>query len=129
MTVPPPAVSYCDWMAFVTDVTIPDGTVLQPNETFVKTWRIKNIGTCAWNTNDVSLTGNTISIGAAYAPKMNMSRFKEYAGLFADNGDFDIPAHYALGMSFATGKSATGRFLARADRLKVQLAPIACDVL
>lgn len=44
---------------------------------------------------------DSFSVGAAYAPKMNMSRFKEYAGLFADNGDFDIPAHYALGMSFA----------------------------
>lgn len=41
-----------------------------------------------------------LSIGAAYAPKMNMSRFKEYAGLFADNGDFDIPAHFAVGLSF-----------------------------
>ena len=45
------------------------------------------------------LTDN-LSIGAAYAPKMNMSRFKEYAGLFADNGDFDIPAHYAIGLAF-----------------------------
>lgn len=54
---PPTAVTYCDWMAFVTDITIPDGTTLQPNETFVKTWRIKNRGTCTW-TPDYSLTFN-----------------------------------------------------------------------
>lgn len=50
---------------------------------------------------------DSLSVGAAYAPKMNMSRFKEYAGLFADNGDFDIPAHYALGLSFAATPDLT----------------------
>ena len=38
----------CDKGDFVTDVTIPDGTVLDPNEAFTKTWRIKNTGTCSW---------------------------------------------------------------------------------
>ncbi len=50
---------------------------------------------------------DALSVGAAYAPKMNMSRFKEYAGLFADNGDFDIPAHYSLGLSYAATPSVT----------------------
>ncbi len=50
---------------------------------------------------------DSFSVGAAYAPKMNMSRFKEYAGLFADNGDFDIPAHYALGLSFGATPDLT----------------------
>ncbi|MBI5965600.1 MAG: hypothetical protein HY863_19145 [Chloroflexi bacterium] len=34
---------------FVTDVTVPDGTVFNPGTTYTKTWRIKNSGTCAWN--------------------------------------------------------------------------------
>ena len=38
----------CDDADFVTDVTIPDGTTLSPNETFTKTWRLKNVGTCTW---------------------------------------------------------------------------------
>ncbi len=42
------AVSYCDWVTFVKDVTIPDGTVLTPGQTFTKTWRLKNRGTCTW---------------------------------------------------------------------------------
>lgn len=29
--------------------TIPDGTVMQPGETFWKTWVIKNNGSCTWN--------------------------------------------------------------------------------
>lgn len=44
--------------------------------------------------------GDTLSIGAAYAPKMNMSRFDKYSGLFAGNGDFDIPEHYSVGVAF-----------------------------
>jgi hypothetical protein len=29
--------------------TIPDGTVMQPGETFTKTWELENNGTCTWN--------------------------------------------------------------------------------
>jgi len=29
--------------------TIPDGTIMQPDETFWKTWKIKNEGTCTWD--------------------------------------------------------------------------------
>ncbi len=46
---PPPAPG-CDRAAFVTDVTVPDGTIFAPNEAFVKTWRLKNVGTCTWTT-------------------------------------------------------------------------------
>ncbi|MCB9110958.1 MAG: hypothetical protein H6634_06890 [Anaerolineales bacterium] len=45
----------CYWAQFVADVTIPDGTSFAPNTAFKKTWRLKNIGSCAWNSNDVSL--------------------------------------------------------------------------
>lgn len=48
---PPPtatAVTYCDWVSFVKDVTVPDGTTFSPGETFTKTWRLKNRGTCTW---------------------------------------------------------------------------------
>ena len=40
-----------------------------------------------------------LSVGAAYAPKMNMSSFDRYKGLFAGGGDFDIPSHYSLGVA------------------------------
>ena len=33
---------------FIADVSIPDGTVLAAGSPFVKTWRVKNTGTCAW---------------------------------------------------------------------------------
>lgn len=34
---------------FIADVTFPDGSILSPGSTFIKTWRIKNVGTCTWN--------------------------------------------------------------------------------
>jgi uncharacterized protein YkwD len=37
-----------DAAIFVADVTIPDYSHMDPRETFTKTWRIKNTGTCAW---------------------------------------------------------------------------------
>ena len=45
----------CNWAQFIADVTIPDGTNFNPGTAFKKTWRIKNIGTCTWNSSDVSL--------------------------------------------------------------------------
>jgi hypothetical protein len=47
-TAVPTAISYCDWITFVGDVTIPDGAVFTPGETFIKTWRLQNRGTCTW---------------------------------------------------------------------------------
>jgi len=47
-TAVPTAASYCDWVAFVKDVTIPDGTQLSAGEVFTKTWRLQNRGTCTW---------------------------------------------------------------------------------
>ncbi len=44
------AQSACDAAQFVSDVTIPDGTYVNPGATFVKTWRLKNVGTCTWST-------------------------------------------------------------------------------
>jgi len=42
------ATTYCNAMLFVTDVTYPDGAVVAPGAAFTKTWRLKNVGTCAW---------------------------------------------------------------------------------
>jgi long-chain fatty acid transport protein len=41
-----------------------------------------------------------VTLGAAYATKMSMSAFDKYKGLFAENGDFDVPSHYALGVAW-----------------------------
>ncbi|MBU2642904.1 MAG: long-chain fatty acid transporter [Hydrogenophilales bacterium 12-61-10] len=42
----------------------------------------------------------TVTIGAAYASKMKFEEFDEYAGLFAEQGGFDIPENYSLGVAW-----------------------------
>jgi long-chain fatty acid transport protein len=42
----------------------------------------------------------TLRIGATYAPKMNFDKFSKYKGLFADQGVFDIPENYSLGLAW-----------------------------
>lgn len=51
-TLAPPlqTVTKCDAAAFVADVTYPDGSVIGRGQTFTKTWRVKNVGACAWTT-------------------------------------------------------------------------------
>jgi hypothetical protein len=46
--IPPSATTICNQASFVEDVSVPDGTTLQVNEHFTKTWRLKNVGSCAW---------------------------------------------------------------------------------
>ena len=38
-----------DQAVLLEDVTIPDGTEMQPGETFTKTWKLQNTGTCPWS--------------------------------------------------------------------------------
>lgn len=38
----------CYGLIFRQDVTIPDNTAMVPGQTFTKTWRVRNSGTCAW---------------------------------------------------------------------------------
>jgi hypothetical protein len=48
---PMPDTILCDRASFVSDISVPDGTRFQPRQAFTKTWRLTNIGTCAWTTN------------------------------------------------------------------------------
>lgn len=41
-----------------------------------------------------------ITLGAAYSTKMKMSKFDLYKGLFAEEGGFDIPENWNLGIAF-----------------------------
>lgn len=44
----------CNWIQFVSDVTVADGTIFAPGAEFTKTWRLKNQGACTWS-NDFEL--------------------------------------------------------------------------
>ena len=56
----------CDDLSFnlaTADVTIPDGTPMTPGQEFVKTWKIRNTGNCAW--------GDGYELTYSYGEKMN----------------------------------------------------------
>ncbi len=48
-TSPTPQANCTDLALFVEDVTIPDNTSLEKGQTFTKTWKLRNVGTCTWN--------------------------------------------------------------------------------
>ncbi|MEO7013191.1 MAG: porin [Dokdonella sp.] len=60
------------------------------------------------------------SFGAAYSSKISMSRFKDYAGLFAERGKFDIPENYSLGVAW----NATGPLTLSADYERINYSGV-----
>jgi hypothetical protein len=67
--------SSCYSMAFVSDVSIPDNTAMTPGETFTKTWKVSNNGSCAWDAGfQFALTGGeamgsaTLTLTQSVAP-------------------------------------------------------------
>lgn len=60
-------VSYCDWVTFVKDVTIPDATVWIQGTTLTKTWRLRNRGNCSWTTSYTLVFVSGAQMGAPTA--------------------------------------------------------------
>jgi long-chain fatty acid transport protein len=48
-----------------------------------------------------------LSLGASYQTKISMGEFDKYKGLFAENGGFDIPSTWTVGLAYQTTKSST----------------------
>lgn len=71
----PGPVSRCDAAQFLADVTYPDGSSVGRNNTFVKIWRIKNVGTCTWTPSYafVFTSGDSLSGPSAVALAGNVS--------------------------------------------------------
>ena len=62
----PPTVS-CYQLRYISDVSIPDNTKMAPGQTFTKTWKVKNIGSCAWDAGfKFAFTGGEAMTGATY---------------------------------------------------------------
>ena len=50
---------------------------------------------------------DNITLGAAYSSKINMSKFDKYKGLFAEQGGFDMPENYNLGIALKAAPNVT----------------------
>ncbi|MCK5079686.1 MAG: outer membrane protein transport protein [Bacteroidales bacterium] len=49
-------------------------------------------------------------LGASFQPKIKMSKFDKYAGLFAEEGGFDIPCNWQAGVSYTVADKVTIMF-------------------
>lgn len=62
-----------------------------------------------------------LSVGLSYTSRTYMTKFDKYRGLFAEQGDFDIPANYGLGIAFKPKKN----LVIAADVYKIEWSSIA----
>ena len=51
-----------------------------------------------------------LTLAASYQTKISMDEFDDYAGLFAENGDFDIPATATIGLAWKTAPKSVLTF-------------------
>lgn len=111
--------SKCDAAQFLADVTYPDGSILAPNATFVKIWRIKNIGACTWTPSYalVFFSGDAMSAPSAVALTGNVApgQYIEIpVTLKSPNTDGTFTGYYKLrnanGALFGIGEQADTAF-------------------
>ena len=73
----PTSTPVCDQAQFIKDVNVPDGTEFEPNETFTKTWRLKNIGACNWSGYSLVFDSGEAMGGPATTPIGSVSTNQE----------------------------------------------------
>lgn len=107
--------SRCDAAQFLNDVTYPDGSIVARNNTFVKIWRIKNIGTCTWTSSYAFVFNGGDSLSGpsavALAGTVNPGQYIEIPVTFtAPNKDGNYRGYWKLrnasGVLFGIGAQA-----------------------
>jgi hypothetical protein len=108
-----------DQMDFVSDVTVPDDTEMLAGQEFIKTWRLKNTGTCTWT--------NQYALVFISGDQMNGISPVPLTGSIASNTTVDISANLkapgtidtyrgdwqlrnASGVNFGTGTNSNQSF-------------------
>lgn len=62
----------------------------------------------------------TLTLGATWASKTRMGKLDKYRGLFAEQGDFDIPANYGIGAAW----KATNALTLAADVQRIEYSDV-----
>jgi len=91
----------CNAAVFVTDVTIPDNTVIPAGGAFTKTWRLRNVGTCTWNSTYqlVYISGDALGVPTGFAQALT-------AGFISPTQDVDATVNL-------TAPTASGTYTGR----------------
>jgi long-chain fatty acid transport protein len=68
----------------------------------------------------IGQVSDMVTLGATYQPKVSMGKFSKYSGLFADQGNFDIPANYGVGVAVKANDATTVAF----DAVQIQYSGV-----
>jgi len=69
----------CYGLSFVSDVTIPDNTKVTPGQSFTKTWKVLNSGTCAWESGFIfNVVGGDAMGGVAVTLNQRVEPGRQY---------------------------------------------------
>jgi len=106
----------CNLAKFVSDVSIPDGTTFQPGDTLTKTWRLQNVGSCAWTSGydivfaggdamdapaSVQLTSGTVNPGQNVDVSVDLVA-PASAGTYRGNWQMRDPSDVVFGIENST---------------------------
>jgi len=79
-------VALCDSLSFVADVNVPDDTSMSPGQDFVKTWKVKNSGSCPWG------AGYKL-VYAGYADDMS-GQFQPLSGVIQPGQEVEVSVQF-----------------------------------
>jgi hypothetical protein len=107
---------------FVDDITVPDDTAFLPGQTFTKTWRLLNIGTCTWTSayslvfvdGDSLNATSPVALPVSVPPQTNVDLSVTMTapgvpGTYTSNWMLRSPS----GTNFGLGRDGTNPFWAR----------------
>jgi predicted small lipoprotein YifL len=79
------------------DVTVPDNTVMSPGQVFTKTWRLRNLGTCTWNSSYQMVFdhGDQMGVASSYSQPLT-------AGSVAPGKEVDVSVSLTAPMTPGT---------------------------
>jgi hypothetical protein len=88
---------------FVADVNVPDNQAFRAGETFTKTWRLRNSGTCAWENVRLVQIGEINGIYWAGQPDVVLPRVES-------GTEIEISANLVISSEIATGSTLRSSF-------------------
>jgi hypothetical protein len=126
-------ISACDNSAYVSDVTISDGTEMAPGESFTKTWLFENTGTCTWSTSysityvsGSAMSGSTTVLDESVSPGEQVSISVE---MVAPTSEGDYTGYWKIQNAAGTtfGQSVYVQIEVTDDASTVTPTPTATD--
>ena len=131
-----PVPTPCDSAGFISDVSIPDGTVMPAGTQFTKTWRLRNNGTCTWSADYdvVFVSGDAMSapasqkLGVSVSPGASVDisvvmkapaqggeyrgnwQLRNAAGVLFGTGEKDLPFYVDVKVASTTPQSGGYNF-------------------